>query len=120
MVDIEKEIGKVLNEYHENIVDGMNKVSGKVARKGAKVLRATSPRRTGGYAAGWRVTKESNALIDTNIVHNAKKPGLPHLLERGHANKYGGRTAGKVHIKPVEQEMIQEYEEGVVKVAEDG
>lgn len=30
----------------------------------------------------------------------SRKPGLPHLLEKGHAKSGGGRTAAQVHVKP--------------------
>ena len=30
----------------------------------------------------------------------SRKPGLPHLLEKGHAKIGGGRTAAKPHVKP--------------------
>lgn len=30
----------------------------------------------------------------------SRKPGLPHLLEKGHAKIGGGRTAAQEHVKP--------------------
>lgn len=30
----------------------------------------------------------------------SRKPGLPHLLEKGHAKSGGGRTAAQPHVKP--------------------
>ena len=44
------------------------------------------------------------------VVHNKKKPGLTHLLERGHQSNRGGRVKGIVHIKPVEEWCNEEFE----------
>ena len=45
----------------------------------------------------------------------SKVPGLPHLLENGHAKRGGGRVPGKTHIAPVEQELIKQFEEQIEK-----
>lgn len=49
---------------------------------------------------------DENRLGVTAIIHNTT-PGLPHLLEKGHANRDGGRTPGRVHIAPVEEELVK-------------
>ena len=42
---------------------------------------------------------------------------MTHLLEKGHANRDGGRTKAYPHIKPAEEEAVKEalklIEEGV-------
>ena len=44
-------------------------------------------------------------------------PGLPHLLEKGHATIGGGRVPGRVHIDPAAQSgfdaAMQAVEEGL-------
>ena len=42
-------------------------------------------------------------------LYNAKVPGLPHLLEHGHAKRGGGRVSGRVHIAPVEEELEKAF-----------
>lgn len=69
---------------------------------GAKVCRsqiaATAPRKTGEYASSWRTKTEESHGAKTVTVYQSKKPGLPHLLEKGHG---GPKPAGaKVHIAP--------------------
>ena len=69
---------------------------------------------TGDYAKGWRLTVENKRLTSDAIIHNKKLPGLPHLLEHGHANRDGGRTEGKVHIAPVEKILVEEFERKLI------
>ena len=43
----------------------------------------------------------------------ATVPGLPHLLEYGHAKRGGGRVPGRAHIKPVEDKITKDFERKV-------
>lgn len=73
-----------------------------VARQARAQLRRTSPR--GGsarhYADGWSMRTRRAAGHVEAVVYNKEKPGLTHLLEKGHANRGGGRTPGHEHVKP--------------------
>ena len=58
---------------------------------------------TGKYAEGWTSRVETDRLSATGTIYTGKLPGLPHLLEHGHAKRGGGRVPGRVHIAPVEK-----------------
>lgn len=83
-------------------------------KKSAKTVKqeiiANAPKRTGGYAGSWtsKTTKESSDALEITVY--SKKPGLPHLLEHGHAKRGGGRVAGQPHIAPAEQHGIEQLE----------
>lgn len=64
-------------------------------------IKSGSPAKSGGYAAGWSTKSEGDSLEGYFVrVYNKKKPGLAHLLEKGHANRGGGRTPAYPHIAP--------------------
>ena len=107
--ELAKEINKALAEYANGVGEEMEKVAETVAKNGVKTLKLRSPKLTGDYAKGWRAKKVGGAWV----VHNATNYQLTHLLEKGHAKVGGGRVGARVHIKPVEEEMINEYLEGV-------
>lgn len=89
------EVEAILEEYGREVAE-MVPEAAKYASKYAKAqLEASSPRRGGKYAAGWKVTSESYGMGSRSVVYNAKKPGLTHLLANGHALRRGGRTIGK-------------------------
>src|SRR5690625_2098274 len=113
-INLDKEIADILAQFSSEVEEGMEKTKGKVARKGAKTLRETSPKKTGGYAKGWTATKRGTSYI----IRNRTSYQITHLLEKGHAKVGGGRVAPRVHIAPVEEQVIKEYEDGVVKVIE--
>ena len=82
-------------------------------------LKQTSPKDTGKYAEGWTTGNYTWTALGAEItVYNAKKPGLAHLLENGHAKRNGGRVTAKVHIKPVEEEVGRELEKNIRKAIE--
>lgn len=111
--NLASEIQKILDEYGETVMHDMEEVTKAVAKKGVQALRNSARSSFGGtgeYAKGWTSKIESGRLGTKAILHNAGQPGLPHLLEHGHANRGGGRTPGRVHIAPIEQELIETFE----------
>jgi hypothetical protein len=109
-------IADILKEYEGEVVDKTQEITAAVTKKGANALRNESlsmfnnvdlPR--GRYGTGWTSQVETGRFSAQGTIYNAKYPGLPHLLENGHANRNGGRTPGRVHIKPVEDMVTQEY-----------
>ena len=78
------------------------------------MAQSGSPVRYGGYQKGWATKKTSEKSGQVSItVYNRKKPGLTHLLEKGHAKRGGGRVSGKPHIAPAEEYAASELEASI-------
>lgn len=112
MGDFAADVQKILKKYEQETVKDVKKVTKKLANRGAKELREKSKFNTGNYASGWTSKVEDGVLSCVGIIYN-KKPGLPHLLENGHALRNGGRMAGRTHIAPVEEKLVKDYEKAV-------
>lgn len=120
MADTILDINKILNDYSSEIQEAIMEDAEKVSKNGAEKLKATSPKRTGKYARGWRVkTKKGNGFIECEI-HNATNWQLTHLLEKPHLKRNGGYTMPKVHIKPVEESCIAQFERDVENIIKNG
>lgn len=110
------EIAKMMEEYALDVAADMKAEAKEVAKDAVKELKQTSPEgqgsKKGHYKDGWasKVERENAVSIDIK-VYNKKKPGLTHLLEKGHAKRGGGRVSGTPHIAKVEQQAIDSYEE---------
>lgn len=100
-----------LSEYADDIEEHVNEATHKVALAGVRALQSSSVGKR--YPRGWRTWSETTRLGQKETIYNDKLPGLPHLLEYGHAKRNGGRTAAIVHIAPVEAELIKSFEEEV-------
>lgn len=114
---LEDALHEILEEYTDEIARGTKECVQKVARAGVKALKAGSPKRTGEYAKGWSSNIKNGRLNAKATIYN-KKPGLPHLLEYGHVQRDGtgrdlGQTKGKAHIKPVEEQLVKDFENAV-------
>ena len=120
-IDVASEIGKILKEYGNDVADSIKEVTKAVSKKGAQAVKANAKADFGGtgkYASGWTSQIETNQYSAQGIIYNKKVPGLPHLLEKGHALRGGGRSGwvnGREHIKPVEDEVIRAFEEEIKK-----
>lgn len=112
---LQADVSAILEEYGEEVAEHLDEVTKDIGKKGAKALRSSSSGSFGGsgkYARGWTYEVEESRLGTTVTLYN-RTPGLPHLLENGHAKRGGGRVAGRSHIAPVEAELIDAYEKEV-------
>lgn len=114
--NFDAEVKKILEQYGDEVSENVDIITRKIGEKGAQMLRNQSNgafHRTGRYAKGWTTKTERNRLYTSVIIYN-RTPGLPHLLEHGHAVVSGGRKvghySGKEHIAPVEKKLVKEYE----------
>lgn len=114
--DLGRAIAEALTQYSDEVEEAIEKEKLKVAREGAKTLRQTSPKRTGRYAKGWATKKLPDGAV---VVYN-KRYQITHLLEKGHVKRGGGRVRAIPHIRPVEQQMIKEYEARVKAAIKNG
>ena len=113
------EIESILEEYQDKINDGVQDAVEAATKAGAKAVKQEAQSMfngTGKYARGWSSRIEKDRLGAHGVIFNKSVPGLPHLLEHGHANRGGGRPPGRVHIKPVEDMITKEFEQKVVSV----
>lgn len=111
-------IHDILDEYGDSIRANVAEAVKAVSKKGAQAVKQAAKTTFGGtgeYAAGWTSRVETGRYSSQGVIYNKDVPGLPHLLENGHANRGGGRTPGRPHIKPVEEKVIEEFETEVKK-----
>lgn len=115
MEQLPEAIKEILDEYAGEIYKFLPEITEEVGKTGVKALRTSAKQKFDGkkYAGGWRSLTERHRYGATVTIYNGRLPGLPHLLEHGHANRNGGRTKGRVHIAPVEEKLINEFEKKV-------
>ena len=110
-------ISDILDEYADDIAGEIPEITEKIGKAGVQAIRNSSRssfKGTGKYAKGWNKKVEHKRLWSEVTIYNKSLPGLPHLLEHGHATRGGGRTPGKVHISPVEEKLVQNYEKEII------
>lgn len=113
---LESSLNKILKEYAESVYKDTDKLTRQFTKKGVQAVKQASKATFGGtgkYASGWTSQMETGRLSTQGTIYNKTVPGLPHLLENGHANRGGGRTPGRKHIAPVEEKLVQEFEKAV-------
>lgn len=96
-----------LEEYSQDIKDGVQVVVSRVASKVVQRLKRTSPKRTGDYAKSWTKTEPKPPKAPAATVYNKDYGWRTYLLENGHAKADGGRVEGFPHIAPAAEEAEQ-------------
>lgn len=104
-------VSEMLSDYSKVTEKELEVIAETVAQRGVAKLRTAGSFQdiSGDYRTGWRAKKVKGKWV----VHNQTDYRLTHLLEKGHAKIGGGRTKAYPHIKPVEEEMIKEFEEEI-------
>lgn len=113
-----KEIASIMAGYAADVTTDVKKETRKVVKDTVNELKRTSPEgpgsKRGHYKDGWASKVETENYNSIGVrIYNKKKPGLTHLLEKGHAKRGGGRVEGIKHIEPAEQKAIKEYEKNL-------
>lgn len=122
-------LDKVVNDVDERVPDAIRKG----VRKGAVEWRRLARElfnghtykksgvtyETGRYAKSIRSHMLSNGKKTQGEVGAPSMPGLPHLLEKGHARVGGGRVQGIEHISTA-ADIAFDYTELLVEKAIDG
>ena len=117
--NLDKKVQELLKTYGDQVRDDLEEVTIKVADFGVKEIKANARTYKWGkkYVNGWTKTDTSTRYSTGAVIHHKTMPGLPHLLEHGHALKRGGRTVGSTgkfeHIKPVEDKIVELYQKEV-------
>lgn len=111
--NIANELQIILEEYEDKMVVLTEETMRAIAKECANRIKTEASvkkglHNTGEYASGWTVKKKGGrGKISGFVVYNRTKPGLTHILEKGHVirNKVGsyGRTMGIPHIAPAEK-----------------
>ena len=106
--ELEIAIVQELQQYSDEVAEGIRREVKAVAKETVKTLRASSEAAftggTGEDARGWASRVEYESEDDIRVrIYNRKKPQLTHLLENGHAKVNGGRVEGHPHIGPAEK-----------------
>ena len=102
----------ILDEYAREVSENLEKDIRAVAKQCKEELRETSPqsgRNVEHYADGWSYRLKSDHYGHISaVVKNNAKPGLTHLLEKGHVARNGKPVAGTPHIKPAAEHAAEE------------
>lgn len=119
-LSVADQMADILDVVSKNCKGALETASMSVAKETVQTLKNTSPKKTGDYAKGWKVSKKKIKGSTTIVVHNATDYQLTHLLENGHLIKNAkgeyGRTRPIKHIAPAAERAADELPR---KVSED-
>lgn len=110
-----------LSNYSSLAANDMKEAVKAAAKAARDEISSNAPVKTGEYAKSWkyRISSESSNAI-TVTVYSWNRYSLAHLLEFGHALRYGGRSKAIPHIKPAEERAAAKLEEDIRKALEHG
>lgn len=112
--NFDQAVEKILQEYGDDVADNLGEITEKIGKEGVKMLRNASGvfGGKGDYKKSWK-TSVTRGRFESEVVLYSTMPGLPHLLEYGHAKRNGGRVPGREHIKPVEEKLVEQFDQKV-------
>jgi hypothetical protein len=119
--DAARAIVTAMRDYTEEVSEAIRQEVDDASKDIKGGIETRSPRRTGKYRKGWKITKRDTQGVTSRIVHHSV-PGyrLVHLLEHGHAKQGGGRVRAIPHVKPAADPRIEQMVENIKRIIERG
>ncbi|QRG66934.1 HK97 gp10 family phage protein [Brevibacillus choshinensis] len=114
------EITRVVREYTEDVSEAVEKKVGEVADKVLAEVAVSAPKRTGGYAQGFKVTKQDSGGKARRVIWNKKDYRRVHLLEFGHAKRNGGRVQAIPHLRPAYDKHADGLTDDIKRIIQNG
>ena len=117
-------INRELTIYGDNVIVGVKKQAKNYMNQLVKETKATAP--VGKRSKHYRdsITSKKMGENDRSVTYLWYVAGsdyrLSHLLEKGHALKNGGRTAGTHFIQNASESILQQYIQAVEEVIRNG
>lgn len=111
--DFAVEINRMLAQVADGIDEGMEPVVRGACKVAVKKASRGAPELTGKYRRGFSYKLKGAAHEVSGEVGNRLKPGLVHLLEKGHATIGGGRVKAYPHVAPAAEDAFDELERGI-------
>ena len=116
--DLYGEVEKTINDLAKTVDEKTAELTVEYGKIAKNMLRDKSPKLTGDYSKGWAYKKQkSNQGMDV-MIYNRTDWQLTHLLEYGHAKRGGGRVRAIPHIKPVEEQIHEEFPDALARAIE--
>ena len=114
-------IDQVLGDIPKSCAMKLGKAVQQSTRKAARELR-NGTYRSGGlhawsddYLGGFKSHTKVGGMAPEGEVGNSTKPGLVHLLEKGHLTMAGRRTNAYPHMAPAFNDMEEDFMERAQK-----
>lgn len=109
---------ELLGEVEEGVEEKIPSALSESLQLGKRHVKANAGhfKGKGDYVKGWSARRDPvKAHSWTGRIYNKDLPGLPHLLEKGHAKVGGGRVAGYSHVAPAAEDTFEDFERRVSK-----
>lgn len=115
ITELSTEVRQILEQYRDDVADATDQAAQKAATECVKDIKSAASGLFNGtkYAGGWTKKQTNMSRGRAAFTVYNKTPGLPHLLENGHATVNGGRVAGRPHIAPAAEKATQSFQKKV-------
>ena len=108
------EVSEILKTFSDEVMEASEEAIKETMKDAKKEIQSNlhkgSGVKYGGYKKGWKTKIETSRVSVEGVVYQATKPGLTHLLERGHLTSSGTRTKAIPHIAPANEHAQKNYE----------